>query len=138
MTKQISEVLSKEPVFSFIGANIVELKEGYAKLSIPFKPEITRRGGVLHGGIIMTAMDIVGGLVTLTVNDGKDQVTQELKINFLEPMSKGPFTCEGQVIRKGKNTVVVEIKFFDSENKLGAIALGTWFILRDKEVSKDK
>lgn len=138
MSGKLIDLISKEPVFSFLEARVVEIKEGYAKISMPYKPELTRRGGVINGGIIMTIMDFTGGLATATVNDGKDQVTQELKVNFLEPMSKGPFTCEGKVIRKGKNTVVVEIKFFDSENRLGAIGLGTWFIMRDKEVNREK
>ena len=34
----------------------------------------------------------------MTVNDGMDQVTQEVKINFLAPMSKGPFRIEGNNI----------------------------------------
>lgn len=138
MIEKINAILSKEPVFSYIRARVVELKEGYSKVTIPYKLEFTRRGGVLNGGIIMTVMDFTGGLATFTVNDGKDQVTQELKVNFLEPMSKGPFICEGKVIRKGRNTVVVEIKFFDSEGKLGAIGLGTWFIIRDREISRNQ
>ncbi|AWR97940.1 hotdog fold thioesterase [Acidianus sulfidivorans JP7] len=137
MNQDIEKIVSAEPVFSLLGAKIIELKEGYAKISIEYKPELTRRGGVLNGGIIMTAMDFAGGLSTLTVNDGIDQVTQELKTNFLQPMSKGPFYCEGKVIRKGRTTVVVEIKFLDSENKLGAIGLGTWFIIRERKIQKE-
>ncbi|ARM76738.1 PaaI family thioesterase [Acidianus manzaensis] len=136
MDYDATKIISVEPVFSLLGAKIIELKEGYAKIAIEYKSELTRRGGVLNGGIIMTTMDFAGGLATLTVNDGIDQVTQELKTNFLEPMSKGPFYCEGRVVRKGRTTVVVEIKFFDSENKLGAIGLGTWYIIRDRKIQK--
>jgi uncharacterized protein (TIGR00369 family) len=79
----------------------------------------------------MTAIDFAGGFAALSVNDGIDQVTQELKINFLEPIYKGPFRTIGRVLRKGKHTIVVEIKVYDSENKLGAVAIGTWFMLRN-------
>ncbi len=119
-----------DPVFNYLGAEIVDIKEGEAVLSFPYKKELLRRGGILNGGIIMTAMDFTGGLAALTVNDGNDQVTQELKINFLEPMQKGPFKVIGKVIRKGKHTIVVEIDLYDAEGKLGAKAIGTWFILR--------
>lgn len=123
-----------DQVFKYIGAKILELKEGYSKIEIPYKKELCRRGNVLNGGIIMTAMDFAGGLATMTINDGMDQVTQELKVNFLEPMYNGPFTVEGKVIRKGKTTVVVEITFKDAEGKIGAIGLGTWYIIRDRKV----
>ena len=126
-----------DPVFKFLEVKIINLEPGRAVIEIPYKQELTRRGNVLHGGMIMTAIDIAGGLAVLTVNDGVDQVTQELKINFLEPMYKGPFRVEGKVIRKGNTTVVVQVEFRDSEGKLGAIALGTWFILR-KKVQNEK
>ncbi|BDB99937.1 esterase [Saccharolobus caldissimus] len=127
-----------DPVFKYIGAEVLEIKEGYAKIQIPYKSELCRRGNVLNGGIIMTSMDFAGGLATMTVNDGLDQVTQELKVNFLEPMYKGPFIVEGKVVRKGKTTVVVEITFKDVEGRIGAIGLGTWYIIRDRKVSADR
>lgn len=128
---EINEFLRKtDPMFSYISAEIVEIKEGYGCISFPFKKELLRRGGIINGGIIMTAIDYAGGLAAMTVNDGDDQVTQELKINFLEPLQRGPFRAEGKVLRKGKNTITVEIKVYDAENKLCTVALGTWFILR--------
>ena len=127
-----------DPVFKSLGAKIILLEPGRAVIEIPYKEDITRRGNVLHGGIIMTAIDIAGGLATLTVNDGIDQVTQELKINFLEPMYKGPFRVEGKVVRKGSTIVVVQIEFRDADGKLGAIALGSWFILRRKVQNNDE
>ncbi|QIW22880.1 PaaI family thioesterase [Sulfolobus sp. S-194] len=128
---------NSDRVFKFLEVKILEIKPGYSKIQIPYKEEFCRRGNVLNGGIIMTAIDFAGGLATLSVNDGIDQVTQELKINFLEPMYKGPFIVEGKVVRKGRTAVVVQIEFRDSEGKLGAIALGTWYIIRDRIVKKE-
>ncbi|WP_126451277.1 PaaI family thioesterase [Sulfodiicoccus acidiphilus] len=119
-----------EPFFKFLKLRIVKLEEGRAVLEIPFHKEITRTGDILHGGAVMTVMDYTGGLTVMTVNDGEDQVTQELKVNFLEPMRKGPFTSEGKIVRKGRTTVVVDLEFRDSSGTLGAKALGTWYILR--------
>ncbi|HLI45941.1 MAG TPA: PaaI family thioesterase [Geobacterales bacterium] len=124
-------LVQNDPVFSYLGAKIVKITKGEVQLEIPFKKELLRRGGFLNGGMIMTAIDFAGGFAALTVNDGDEQVTQELKVNFLEPMFKGPFKVIGKVIRKGKHTIVVEIDFIDSEGKIGAKALGTWFILRN-------
>ncbi|WP_276936298.1 PaaI family thioesterase, partial [Ferroplasma acidiphilum] len=70
------------------------------------------------------------------VNDGMDQVTQEVKVNFLAPMSEGPFRIEGKAIKAGRTAVIVEIKLFDSEGKLGIVALGTWYVIRDRIIKK--
>ncbi|MCI2414103.1 MAG: PaaI family thioesterase [Candidatus Aramenus sp.] len=128
----------EEPFFKFLGLKVLEVREGFAKLELEYKDELTRRGRVLHGGVIMSSIDYAGGIATMTVNNGVDQVTQELKVNFLEPMYKGPFTVEANVVRRGRTAVVVEIRFMDSEGRLGAIALGTWYILREKRVTGNR
>ncbi|AAK42318.1 PaaI family thioesterase [Saccharolobus solfataricus] len=135
--KAIEEIFKKaDQIFKFLDVKVINLEKGRAVVEIPYKEEFTRRGGVLHGGIIMSAIDITGGLAALTVNDAMDQVTQELKINFLEPMYKGPFTIEGKVLRKGSTVIVVEIEFKDADGKLGAKAIGSWYILRTKVQAK--
>ena len=131
------KVIEKESVASYLGMRVVEVKDGRSKIEIPYSERICRRGGVLHGGMIVTSMDYAGGLAVASINDGIDQVTQELKVNFFEPMYKGPFTVEAKVLRKGRTAVVVEIEFRDSEGKLGAVGLGTWYIIRDRKVTKD-
>ena len=123
-------------MFSYIGLKVIKLDKGYAETELAYSENILRTGGVLHGGAIMTVIDYTGGLATMTVNDGDDQVTQELKINFLEPMKNGPFRCVGRVIRAGRTAVVVEVEFYDRDGVLGAKALGTWYILRGRRVSK--
>ncbi|EZQ01694.1 esterase [Candidatus Acidianus copahuensis] len=128
----------EESIIKYLDFKVLEVNKGFARIEIPYKKELCRRGGVIHGGVIMTAMDITGGIATFSVNDGIDQVTQELKVNFLEPMYKGPFTVEGKVIRKGKTTVIVEITFKDVEGKIGAIGLGTWYIIKDKSIEANK
>jgi len=122
-----------DQVFKYIGAEVLEVKEGYAKIQIPYKSELCRRGNVLNGGIIMTSMDLAGGLAVGSMNEGNEQFTQELKVNFLEPMQKGPFKVEAKVVRKGRNSVVVLIEFKDAEERIGAIGIGTWYIFKERK-----
>ena len=126
-----------ENLFAYLGIKITKIGKGYCELSLPYSEKITRAGNVLHGGIMMTAVDYAGGITTMTVNDGMDQVTQEVKINFLSPMSEGPFRIEGKAIKAGRTAVIVEIKLFDSEGRLGIVALGTWYVIRDRIIKKN-
>jgi|ECHnycMinimDraft_1075156.scaffolds.fasta_scaffold00979_5 uncharacterized protein (TIGR00369 family) len=119
-----------QKIMDFIGIKVKELGGGKAVIEVPSKKDIQRFGGLLDGGVILAVMDITGALALFSVNEGKDQVTQEIKVNFLEPMFEGPFTCEGKVIRKGKSTAVIDIEFRDTNGKLGAKGLGTWHIIR--------
>ncbi|EQB74577.1 MAG: hypothetical protein AMDU4_FER2C00003G0022 [Ferroplasma sp. Type II] len=135
---RLNELFEKnESLYSYLGIKITKIEKGYCQLSLPYSNKITRTGNVVHGGIMMTAVDYAGGITTMTVNDGMDQVTQEVKINFLAPMSKGPFRIEGKVIKPGRTAVIVEIKFYDAEDRLGIIALGTWYVIRDRMIKKN-
>jgi len=120
---------SESGLFSIAKFSVKKLGDGYAELSFPFSPEVARHGGLVHGGIISFALDSAGGIAVMTDNDGIDQVTLELKINFLEPARKEPFTAKGSVLRHGRTTSVAEAELRDGDGKLCAKALGTWYMM---------
>jgi uncharacterized protein (TIGR00369 family) len=119
-------------LFSIAKFSVKKVGDGYAELSFPFSQEIARHGGIVHGGIISFALDNVGGIAVMTNNTGVDQVTLELKINFLEPLRNEPYTAIGEVIRHGRLTSVAEAEVRDGEGKLCAKALGTWYTIHER------
>jgi len=119
--EKILQRYASDYVFHYLGVKILEIKEGYAKTQIPFKKELTRRGNILNGGMIVASIDYTSGLAVLSINDGMDQVTQELKVNFLEPMYRGPFTVEANVIRKGRTAVAVRLLLKTLREVLGRL-----------------
>ena len=126
-------VWESEPLMAFIGYKLVEVSQGRACAEFGHSRNVQRVGGVLHGGVIAAVLDETLGMAVLTVNDGVDQVTVELKVNFLEPGREGPYKVCGQVVRRGGRLVVAEGEVRDASGRLVAKALGTWYILR-KEV----
>ena len=117
-----------------VGTRFIEISKGHAKLEFQYKKELARSGGILHGGVIMGVLDEVSGIAAATVNPGDEQVTLELKINFLKPLSErnSPYTAEANVIRVGKTTIVVQAIIRDKYQKPCAASLGTWYILYDR------
>jgi len=128
--KYLNEYVSSDPLYSFIGLEVLEVGDGYAKARFPYKQEILRRGGVVNGGVIMTVIDFTIGLSVMTINDGLDQFTAELKVNFMEPLKKGPFTSEARVIRMGRHLAIGEGQIIDADGRVCAKGLGTWFVVR--------
>jgi uncharacterized protein (TIGR00369 family) len=125
-------VYSNNPFYRYIGFKIDEFRDGYFSGSFPYKKEICRVGGSIHGGVVMTAIDHAGGMAALSVNEGINQVTVELKVNFLRPLIKGPFKMVGEVIKKGRKVVVAEGKIYDADGNLCAIGIGTWYIIYEE------
>jgi acyl-CoA thioesterase len=125
-------IWERSPIYRLLEMKIVSIREKYAEIIFPYKEMFSRIGGILHGGIIMTVLDQVGGLAALTVNDGTNQVTMELKVNFMKPLSidNQPYRAIGEVIRSGRTTIVCISKIYDVKHDVCAVGLGTWYIIR--------
>src|SRR5579875_22466 len=121
---------SESPLFAKAGFRVVKLGEGYAEISFPMSEEIRRRGGMVHGGIIMYVLDSVCGLAVISRNQGVDQFTVELKVNFLEQLNKPPFKAVGRIVRMGGRLAVAEGEVADADGRVCAKALGTWYIVK--------
>ncbi|MEM3670150.1 MAG: PaaI family thioesterase [Thermoprotei archaeon] len=133
VAKTLNEQFSKDGgLFRLVGFSIKEVSEGSASMTFSNSDVATRRGGMVHGGVAMYALDTACGLSVMTVNDSTDQVTLELKVNFLVPLTHPPFTVSGHTIRKGGRTVVAEGEIVDSKGEICAKALGTWYILSER------
>ena len=128
--KEMQEVLTREaPLFNRVGMKIDSIKDGTVQISFRYNEEIGRVGKMVHGGIGMYVLDTAAGIAVMTRNDGIDQLTLELKVNFLEPMRKSPFRAIGRVVRAGRTTAVAEAELIDSDEQICAKALGTWYLI---------
>jgi uncharacterized protein (TIGR00369 family) len=127
--KQVQQAFENDRIFSYIGFKVDKAESGNVLLSFPLSENVTRWGGMVHGGVVMTALDNACGLAVMTVNPGKNQVTMELKVNFLEQLTDGPFHVHGKVIRSGRTTIVAEGEIRDSKGILCAKGMGTWLVL---------
>jgi len=116
-------------LFSIAKFSVMKVGDGYAELTFPFSKEVARHGGIVHGGIISFALDNAGGIAAMTKSTGIDQVTLELKINFLEQLRTEPYIVKGSVLRHGRITTVAEAEIRDGDDKLCAKALGTWYTI---------
>ncbi len=125
----LKELIESDPFLKYVSIHVMHMKRGYAKLSMDFREEITRIGNMANGGAIATLADAAGGASVLSLMEGKNQVTVNLHIEFLEPVRNGPVIAEAKVIRKGKHLVFSEIYIYDGNGKLCAHANGIWFFV---------
>jgi len=115
-------------LFRIVGFKVLKMKGGVAELRFPYSKAITRRGGIVHGGVVLYTMDSACGMAVMTVNPGTDQLSLELNVSFLAPLRKGPFIAKGVVIRRGGSTAVAEGEIRDADGRLCAKSLGTFYL----------
>ncbi len=94
------------------------------RFSFPVTDLLRNPQGVLHGGIMASAMDIsMGHLVAKVAGPG---ATIEMKVQFLRPVAGGTVICEGRFTKRGRSLSFMESHLYDATGKLAAHATATW------------
>ncbi len=84
-----------------LGVQVVEVKDGYAKMSLKITKQHTNFVGVTHGGVIFSLADCA---FAEAANSGdKVAVAVQVSINFLKPTLEGDtLTAEAVKVSEGK------------------------------------
>jgi uncharacterized protein (TIGR00369 family) len=122
---------------AILGLALESLEPGRVVFTMRVKPRHKQMHGVVHGGVLATLADTVAAIAAYTsVPRGTQIATVELKINYLEPVHDGRIKAEAQVLRAGRNFVVVECEIFNERGSLAAKALMTFGAARGHSLEK--
>ncbi|WP_100399458.1 PaaI family thioesterase [Bacillus sp. FJAT-44742] len=109
------------------------LDDGTYEVSIPIKPSIMNALNIVHGGVTATLLDTtMGSMVNLSLPEGQVAVTLDMKVNYIKGGTGNKLRCQGEIISRGNKVCVTEAKVFNDENKVIALATGTFYVLPAK------
>ncbi|MHA1579955.1 MAG: PaaI family thioesterase [Candidatus Freyarchaeota archaeon] len=130
--KFIKEALNSSPFYRLLGMEVVDIKESYSKLRIPFKKELLQIQGVAHGGVVASVADAAVAIALFSLVDLNDILsTIEMKVNYLDPIKSGEIVAEGRIIHKGSRIAVGEADVWN-EGRIVGKALSTYMVLKSK------
>lgn len=90
----------------FIGLRIDEVRDGYCRMRMVFRPELMHAGGVVHGGALATVLDsVLVPAIGSVVEESSEYSTVDLHIQYLAPLVDDDCIAEGWVLRRGKRIV---------------------------------
>jgi acyl-CoA thioesterase len=91
-----------------LGMQVLEVKEGYAKVSMKVEKLHTNALGFTHGGVIFSLADYA---FALACNFGDNvAVAVQVSINFLKPSAEGDvLTAEATRVSEGKTTGLYQV-----------------------------
>jgi uncharacterized protein (TIGR00369 family) len=99
----------------FLGIEVEELRQDYARMRIAHRPEYRQPAGVMHGGVIASLVDSV---VVPVIGGGYDEPTQmftiDIALRFLAPIIDEDAVAEGWIVQRGRSIV-----FCDAEVRGG-------------------
>jgi acyl-CoA thioesterase len=121
---QLKKNAETEPVATFLGLKLLELSEGYARVSMPMRPEYINFNGMIFGGIVAAAADQAFAYATNSVIT--PNVAVHFNIQFIAAVTADDeLTAECRVVKSGKRVCFSEMAVTNREGKLIAKATGT-------------
>ena len=117
------------PFLEHLGIRITETGNGRVKLRLEPRPEFENSWGSVHGGVLMTMLDVAlasaGRSLDETCNGA---LTVEMKVNFIAA-AFGPVLGEGRAQRAGRSLIFSEGELTSEDGTLVAKATGTFKLL---------
>jgi uncharacterized protein (TIGR00369 family) len=123
---EVAEFVKKIRFAEHLGVKLDSLEKGVARLSLEVKPEFTTSWGTVHGGALLSLLDITMSMSARTLFDPPRSImTIDLSTQFIST-AKGLIRAEGRVVRAGKSTIFCEGEVKDEKGELVAKAIGTF------------
>lgn len=95
---------------NLLGIEVEELRRDYARMRLPWRPELNQEGGLMHGGAIATLIDTaVVPAIGTAYDDGRPFSTIEMSVRYLHPVRSEDLVAEGWVTRRGKRVVFCDV-----------------------------
>jgi acyl-CoA thioesterase len=122
--KLLFDKASNEPIATFLNMRLIELAEGYAKVSMKLTKNYLNFNGLIFGGIIMALADEAFAYATNSVIS--PNLASQFNIHFISGAKEGEeLIAECKVLKKGKRVCIAEISILNSADELIAKASGT-------------
>ncbi len=89
-----------------LGFDMLEWREGFARVRCAIHTHHLNRGGIVHGGVLMTLLDEVGaaaGVYAPIREQRRRSVTVSLNCQFTGRAQSGAMIATGIVARAGRN-----------------------------------
>jgi len=131
MREKINWLRDEEPsgYQQLIGYEVVEWRAGYAEMMLAVKPELTNRAGDLHGGVIATLVDSVGGFAGCFCDvDGNVRrcLTLTMTTSFVGPVKSKTIRAIGETQGGGKRIFFSRVRILNEDESLIATGEATY------------
>lgn len=134
--RRVRDSFARQQVMALFGAQLEEVAAGYARIALPYRPELSQQHGYFHGGIIGAIGDSAAGYAGYTLMPpDSDVLTVEYKLNLMAPAAGDRLVAHGRVIRPGRSLVVTEADIYvtvDGEARQCAVLLQTLMCLHQR------
>ena len=122
----VNHMMENDFFSQWLGIQVLEIKEGYSKITMPVRKEMVNGFGIVHGGIPFSLAD--SAFAFACNNRNNLSVALDVTITFTKPVNVGDeLTAEAKEFHNGKSTGVYLIAVTNQKNEQVALFKGTCF-----------
>jgi uncharacterized protein (TIGR00369 family) len=116
------------PFVELLGFELTRFEGGESTLQYTPKPEHLNSFDVLHGGVVMTLLDVGMASAARSVQPELGVLTIEMKTSFMRasPGDGSTLTVKSTLLHRTGRMAFVEGRIFDAQGQLCAQATGTF------------
>ena len=117
-----------------LGPKLVELDEGFCRMALPWREDLSRGDARVHGGVIAALIDKAGTTAAWAYTDipeGTKGATVSMTVNFLEG-AVTDMMAEARTVRRGGSIVVVDVDVLNDQGGRVAKGLVTYKLSRPR------
>jgi uncharacterized protein (TIGR00369 family) len=104
VAEAIRRGMDRGPYATLLGIQFEEIRMGYARMRLPYRPELDQPFGVVHGGAIASLLDtvVVPAIIT-TFDFPRRMLTIDLHVHYMAATVREDLIAEGWLRRRGRS-----------------------------------
>jgi uncharacterized protein (TIGR00369 family) len=125
----IEKFIVGAPYGQLLGLECREITEDRVSVRLPFRPEITTLGEMVHGGAISALVDVAATGAAWATPKATLQAkgsTVGFSLSFLSPALGCDLVAEARVLKRGRSLCVIDVSVADSDGTDVARAMVTY------------
>lgn len=124
---RIKSSAESTPFSKLVGLVIESIDSGHVVVRLPYRDVLVRSYGIVHGGAIMTLMDVAAGLASATASDGfapgATNVTIAASTQFVGMVREQDLVATARCTKAGKSISFIDV---DVSTADGLVATGAF------------
>jgi uncharacterized protein (TIGR00369 family) len=113
---RVTESFDRQRAMHSLGIHIARLAAGEIELAMPYDEAFTQQHGLVHAGVLTTALDSACGYAAFSLMPAEAEVlTVEFKTSLLAPAKGERFAFRARVVKSGRTLTFCEASAFAIE-----------------------
>jgi uncharacterized protein (TIGR00369 family) len=119
------------PFVTHLGFALTAFEGGHSEIEFRPKPEHLNSHAIVHGGALMTLLDVSMATAARSAQPDMGMVTVEMKTSFMRP-ALGLLVAKGRLMHRSTSLAFAESTIYDHAGRACAHAVGTFKYVKRK------